>query len=140
MLDSKNKIVSSLPVAQYLEALKTNRLLGLKCSSCGSITAPPRLACRECGSLDNEVVELTGKGSITTFTSIYIGVENRKGKTPYLVVMVKLDEGPWIMGNLEGTDPAKADMSLIDKRVVMKNPVRDKVPLQDIAPVFYLEN
>lgn len=140
MINRINKIESKLTNTQYLEGLKTNRLLGLKCGSCGFFTTPPRLACRECGCLDNEVVELTGKGTITTFTSVYIGVESRKGKTPYLVIMVKLDEGPWIMGNLEGTDPATADMSLIDKRVVMKNPSGENVPLQNIAPVFYLEN
>lgn len=129
-----------ISVREYQEALKNNRLMGLKCRDCGFVTAPPRLACRECGSLDNEVVQLSGKGAVVTFTSIYVGVESRRGKTPYLVVMVKLDEGAWIMGDLEGVDPAAAGMDLIGKRVVMKNPPLDKIPPEGIAPIFFLES
>ena len=106
----------------------------------GFITAPPRLACRQCASLDNEVVQLTGKGAIVTFTSIHVGVSNRRGKTPYLVVMVKLDEGPWIMGDLEGVDPSTTTLDLIDKRVVLKNPALEKIPPEGIAPIFVLDN
>jgi uncharacterized protein len=125
---------------EYFEALKDNRLFGRKCKKCGFITSPPRLACRDCGSLENETVELSGKGTIVTFTSIHVGVESRRGKTPYLVIMVKLDEGPWIMGDLDGVDAAKADMSLIDKRVVMKNPHYDAIPAEGIPPTFVLES
>jgi uncharacterized OB-fold protein len=129
-----------LSVRQYYEGLNNNRLLGLKCTACGAITTPPRLACRQCGSLENETTQLAGKGSILTFTSIHVGVENRRGKTPYLVVMIKLDEGPWIMANLEGVDPSMATVDLIDKRVVMNNPPCDKTPAEGIAPVFILES
>lgn len=131
---------SKISIQEYMKALKDNRLMGLKCRECGFITAPPRLACRKCGSLDNEVVQLSGKGAVVTFTSIHIGVESRKGKTPYLVAMVKLDEGPWIMGNLEGLDAATATLDLIGKRVVMKNPPLETIPPQGIAPLFVLEN
>lgn len=129
-----------LTTAEYLGALKNNRLLGLKCKECGFITTPPRAACRQCGGLENQTVELAGKGTIVTFTSIHIGVESRRGKTPYLVVMVKLDEGPWIMGNLEGVDPSHVTLDLMDKRVIMKNPVYEVVPVEGIAPVFFLES
>jgi uncharacterized protein len=129
-----------LTTAEYLEALKNNRLLGLKCKECDFITTPPRVACRQCGGLDNQTVELAGKGTIVTFTSIHLGVESRRGKTPYLVVMVKLDEGPWIMGNLEGVDPSNVTLDLIGKRVIMKNPVCETVPAEGIAPIFFLES
>jgi uncharacterized protein len=125
---------------KYFEALKNNRLLGLKCKECGFITTPPRLACRNCGGFENQIVELSGKGTIVTFTSIRVGVESRRGKTPYLVVMVKTDEGPWIMGNLEGIDQSYTALDLIDKRVIMKNPVYETVPAEGIAPTFFLES
>jgi uncharacterized protein len=129
-----------ITVKAYQEALKDNRLLGLKCKDCGFITTPPRLACRECGSLENEIVQLSGRGAIATFTSIHVGVESRKGKTPYLVAMVKLDEGPWIMGNLEGIDASAATLDLVDKKVVMKVPHVETIPPEGIAPLFVLEN
>ncbi len=121
-----------LTVKEYLAALAENRLLGLKCKSCGFITVPPRLACRRCGKFDSEITQLTGRGKIATFTSIYVPSENHRGKTPYLVVLVELDEGPWIMGNLQGTDPSTATCELMDKRVAML-----KVPL---SIPFKMEN
>ncbi len=131
----------TITVKDYLAALKENRLLGVKCRECGFITAPPRLACRKCSGQDTELVELTGKGKIATFTSVNVAVESRREKRPYLVVLVALDEGPWIMGNLCGTDPTTATIDLIDKRVVMRNPIvtGEPEPADGPAPQFYLE-
>jgi uncharacterized protein len=131
---------AKITVKEYYEALKNNRLVGCKCKECGFITSPPRLGCRKCSSLENELVQLSGKGTIVTFTSIHLGVESRKGKTPYLVVVVSLDEGPWIMGNLEEVNAATADMNLIGKKVVMKNPFCETIPAEGIAPTFILES
>lgn len=131
---------TKISVEKYLSALGENRLLGLKCRSCGFITVPPRPVCRQCTGQDAEVVELSGKGKVMTFTSVHIPPENRRGKTPYLVALIELDEGPWIMGNLEGCDPALASLELIDRRVIMKNmpPSGEKDPKGGIAPQFYL--
>jgi uncharacterized OB-fold protein len=107
----------------YNEALKQNKLLGLKCRSCGAITVPPKMVCRQCASPDMEIVELKGGGKIRTFTTVFVGAEGREGEVPYIIVMVELDDGPWIMGNLEGIDPKQASMELIGKKVKMGNKV-----------------
>jgi uncharacterized protein len=109
----------ALSVKEYLAALQDHRLLGVKCKKCGFITAPPRLACRKCASYDTGVVELSGRGKIATFTSVHVPTESRRGQTPYLVVLVELEEGPWIMGNLQGVDPSAVTLELIDKKVTM---------------------
>jgi len=133
---------SKITVKEYLAALKENRLLGLKCQQCGFVTTPPRAACRKCAGFESKVVELSGKGRITTFTSVYIAPQDRQGKTPYLVVMVELDEGPWIMGNLSGIAPNQATIDLIGKRVTMNNllisgkPNPENIP----SPMFVLDN
>jgi len=108
-----------LTFKEYNEALKQDRLLGLRCRACGALTVPPKMACRKCASLDTEVTELKGSGKIKTFTTVYVAAEGREGEVPYTIVMVELDEGPWLMGNLEGIDPKKAGMELIGKRVQM---------------------
>ena len=127
----------------YNEALKQNKLLGLKCHSCGAITTPPKMACRQCGSMDMEVVELKTDGKIKTFTTVYVGAEGRESEVPYILVIVELEEGNWIMGNLEGIDPKTASMELIGKKVKMGNKVfaGDKYSAGDSArPVFSLLN
>ena len=112
-----------LAFKEYNEALKNNRLLGLKCSECGAITVPPKMVCRTCASSAMEVIELGGNGEIKTFTTINVASEGREDEIPYIVVMVELDEGPWIMGNLAGIDPGEASMELIGKRVKMGHKV-----------------
>ncbi len=112
-----------LTFKNYSEALKKNKLLGLKCSSCGTITVPPKMVCRKCASPDIDIVELSGKGKIQTFTIINVAPEGREDEAPYFIVLTELDEGPWIMGNLEGIDPAEATMELIGKRVKMGHKV-----------------
>jgi len=127
----------------YNEALKQNRLLGLKCKACGALTVPPKMACRQCGSFDMEVVEVKTTGKIRTFTTVFVGAEGRESEVPYIIVIVELDEGPWLMGNLDGIDPKTASMDLIGKKVKMGNKVfpGDKYSAGEAArPMFRVES
>jgi len=45
-----------LTFKSYNEALKTNKLLGLKCKDCGAITVPPKMACTRCTSPNMDIV------------------------------------------------------------------------------------
>ena len=112
-----------LTFKEYNEALKEDKLLGLKCKECGVITVPPKMVCRKCASLDLEIVQLTGKGKIQTFTVNNVASEGREDEVPYTIVLVELDEGPWIMGNLAGIDPNEVTMEVIGKRVKMGHKV-----------------
>ena len=125
----------------YNEALKQNKLLGLKCQSCGAITVPPKMVCRQCTSPDMQITELKGEGKIRTFTTVFVAAEGREDELPYTIVMVELGEGPWIMGNLTGIDPKEASMELVGKKVMMGNSIfpGDKYSAGEGArPVFSL--
>ena len=132
-----------LTFKEYNEALKENKLLGLKCQQCGTVTVPPKMVCRKCASPNMEVVELTGKGKIQTYTTCNVAPEGREDEVPYVILLVELDEGPWVMGNLTGIDPTAATMELIGKRVkIGDNKVfpGDKYSAGDGArPLFNLE-
>lgn len=129
-----------ISVKEYFAALKQNKLLGVKCKNCGFVTAPPRLSCRRCGGQETDNIELSGRGKITTFTSVCIPPENRRGKAPYLVVMVELEEGSWIMGDLIGPDPSTAAIDLIGRPVKMDNSSLDvSDPKSDAAPQFIIQ-
>ncbi len=112
-----------LTFKDYNEALKKNKLLGLKCNECGAITVPPKMVCRTCTSPDMDIVEIGSKGKIVTFTTVNVASEGRQDEVPYIIVLVELDEGPWIMGNLIDIDPNEATMELIGKRVKMGHKV-----------------
>ena len=102
---------------KYQEYLQEDRIIGLKCGQCGAVNFPPMAVCRECSGREFEEVPLKGEGTIRTFTVIRVAPEGRK--PPYIIAMVELDEGPYVMGNLEGLSPDSATMELIGKRVHM---------------------
>jgi len=112
-----------LAFKEYNRALKQNKLLGLKCQECGAITVPPQMVCGKCASSAMDIVELNGRGEVQTFTTVYVAAEGRQDEIPYIIVLVRLDEGPWIMGDLIGIDPDQATMELIGRRVVMGHKV-----------------
>lgn len=131
-----------LSFKDYNEALKQNKLLGLRCKQCNAITVPPKIACGGCASTDMDIVQLSGKGSIQTFTTVFVPPEGREPEAPYIIVLVELDEGPWLMGNLVGVDPNKVTMEIVGKRVMMGHAVfpGDKYSAgEEARPVFSLE-
>lgn len=105
----------ALTFERYLKGLEQGKFLGLRCKKCRAVTFPPLGVCRDCKGTELERCELGGEGVIRTFTVIRVAPEGRK--PPYVVAMAALDEGPWVLGNLEGVNPDEADMGLIGKRV-----------------------
>jgi uncharacterized OB-fold protein len=106
-----------LPYQHYQEGLARGVFQGLKCGRCGSITFPPMAVCRDCSDADLEPVLLSGRGWVRTFTVVRVPPEGRT--FPYVVAMVELEEGPWVMGNLIDLDPDQASMDLMGKEVRM---------------------
>ncbi|MBN1855755.1 MAG: Zn-ribbon domain-containing OB-fold protein [Dehalococcoidia bacterium] len=106
-----------LTFKDYNKALKKGHLMGLKCNDCGQYTCPPKIACQECGSTNLEAVHMKGTGKVVTYTVSYVPAEGRDAEVPYTIVMVQLDEGPWLMGNLTDVDPNRVDTELIGKSV-----------------------
>jgi len=89
-----------------------------------------------------DVVELSGKGEVQTFSTVFVPPEGREPEIPYTIVIVELDEGPWIMGNLTGIEPDKVTMEIMGNRVKMEHAVfpGDKYSAGDGArPLFSLE-
>jgi uncharacterized OB-fold protein len=130
-----------LTFKEYSEALKENRLLGLKCRQCATICVPPRMVCCKCLSPDMDIIELSGRATIQTLTTVFVPAEGREDEAPYTIVLAELEEGPWLMGNLAGVEPEKATMELIGRRLKLGNKVfpGDKYSAGEGArPVFYL--
>ena len=70
-------------------------LIGSECPACKKTEFPGRQVCRECGSETVEKV-MNGKGKIESFTAIHTAPEGFESQTPYVVALVRLDEGPLI--------------------------------------------
>lgn len=98
----------------FIEGFKAGKFLGLKCRQCGAYTVPPQKVCSECQSEDMDVVELSRKGELKTFTVIYVGAEGFPA--PYTVGLVELAEGPWVTANIIDFPPEKATMEIIGRK------------------------
>lgn len=126
---------------QYFSELKENRLVGLKCLDCGAVTVPPKATCEQCSTTNLETTVLSGEGVIRTFTVIRVAPEGLTA--PYIVTLVELDEGPWLMGNLDAVDPDQATMALIGKRVKLGHKVIPQMAYtagESVVPLFSLKN
>ena len=124
----------------FYEGLKEGKLLGLVCKSCGKYTVPAKICCAECGSTEIEAVQLSGKGKIKTYTVIRVAPE---GFTPpYILAMVELEEGPWLMGNVEGCGTELSDAELIEKNVILGHKVHPPAVYsagEAVSIAFFLE-
>jgi uncharacterized protein len=72
-------------------------MLGTKCETCGKHFFPPRTFCPDCRRAGKiEDYKFVGRGTIVTYSVIHTASEQYEHLTPYVVAIVKLDEGPQI--------------------------------------------
>ncbi|HIH16323.1 MAG TPA: Zn-ribbon domain-containing OB-fold protein [Candidatus Diapherotrites archaeon] len=69
------------------------RLIGNACKACGETYYPAKEQC-PCGGKEFAAQQFSGKGRLLTFTEVKAAPEVFESKTPYVIGIVKLDEGP----------------------------------------------
>lgn len=83
-------------------------LFGVRCGSCGRIFFPPRMVCPEChrksiGKM--EKIKLKGEGEVFSFSIVHDTPSQLEMLKPYVVAMVKLDEGIMVTGQVIDIEP-----------------------------------
>ena len=76
---------------RFLRGMREGRILGQRCPSCRKVYVPPRGSCPRCGVATQEEVEISGKGTVTTFCIVRIPSENLSVKPPYAAAHILLD-------------------------------------------------
>ena len=85
--------------------------MGVRCRSCGKLSAEARPMCQDCHGRDMEWFRFSGRGQLSAFTCISV-VPNSMGEkgfgrdNPYCSGIVTLEEGPRISGLILGVDAA----------------------------------
>lgn len=80
-------------------------LVGEVCPRCGKTLFPPRDVCPECGGPARTAFELSGRGSVYSYTTMYHAPDAFTDQTPYVVALVKLEEGPLVTAQITDVDP-----------------------------------
>ncbi|MCQ2511950.1 MAG: zinc ribbon domain-containing protein [Lachnospiraceae bacterium] len=57
-------------VRKFYDELNNGKIMGRRCTACGAVEFPPRIACNECGNFETEWVEMSGDGMVTDIISV----------------------------------------------------------------------
>lgn len=83
------------------------RLIGKECPYCQAKIFPPRDICPDCGKKTEILYQFSGKGEIYSHTTVYEAPSGFEEQTPYVIALIKLEEGPLVTAQLTDPDPKK---------------------------------
>jgi len=92
----------------WRETRSRYNLIGNRCGICGTVYFPPRPVCVRChresiGRM--EEFRLKGSGEVQTHTIVHEPRPNFEIQVPYILAIVKLDEGPSVLGQVVDCSP-----------------------------------
>ncbi len=102
-------------------------LIGKACD-CGELYFPPRDVCLKCGKSVLKDHRFQGEGEITTFTVIRTSSPDPEGEIteracrdiPYVLAIVKLEEGPKLTAEIVDCDPKEVKIGMKVSQVFRK--------------------
>jgi uncharacterized OB-fold protein len=99
----------------YWLGAREHRLVILRCRACQEYVHPPRTRCAACRSLELEPTEVSGRGTVYSWSVMHSpGNPGFEDKLPFVVLVVELDEQARLItiGNLVDGDPADLRIGL----------------------------
>ena len=94
-------------MSEHRAALADGRLAFQRCSPCGHAWLPPRDACPRCLSPEHRWEDASGTARIISWVIYHRAFHPAfADRVPYNVVVVELAEGPRLISNVIGGEPA----------------------------------
>lgn len=119
-MERETAIERPFTAAAFQAYLNEGKLMGSRNRATGEVFAPPRPIDPGTHGEEMEWVELSGRGTLVAFTSVYIGpsamVAAGYDRTkPYVAGIVALEEGPRISAQILGVDARQPDLAWIGR-------------------------
>ena len=112
----------------------TDKFMLPRCGDCGKFHFYPRPACPHCQGARLSWAQASGRGEVYSYSTVHRAPsEAFKADVPYVVAIVKTDEGPHLLSRIVGISP---DRMKIGMRLRVKMAVKAEVAL----PVFESES
>ncbi len=120
----------------FWQAAKGGRLVMQRCHSCNELVWCPRPSCVECGGENLTWDELSGRGTVYSFTIIRQlagrGARAFEKEIPYVIAWVDLEEGPRFYTNIVGCEVDDVEIGMAVE--VVFDPVSDDISLPKFKP------
>ncbi|MBB3940481.1 hypothetical protein GGR39_002138 [Novosphingobium fluoreni] len=117
----------------FWDALREGRLMIARCGACGKVHYYPRPMCPSCWSEDVSLVEVTGRGTLYTWSTVYVNdLPPFNTKVPYVAAQVDLEEGVRLTTMV--VDAAPQDLEIGMKLQVVFEAISDDVTIPVFAP------
>jgi len=117
---------------EFWEAADAGRLVAQRCQGCGLLRHPPRPMCPHCHSLEYEVTDLAGTGTVYSYSVLHYP-QIPVFDYPVVAVIIEVEEGVRIVSNLEDVSPE--DVCIGMRVAVRFVPTRDDVAVPVFAPL-----
>ncbi len=92
-------------VENFYKYCVQRKLMGTECVKCGHLTCPPRGICPQCSGTKIKWIQLTGHGTLLTYTVIHFPPTQFQALAPYAVGIVEMKEGPRLPGMIRNIKP-----------------------------------
>jgi len=101
----------------WRETPRRYNLGGSRCTVCGTIYFPPRAVCPECTSHRQSIekmvpFQLSGYGEVLSYTVVHEPAEGFEMQVPYVLALVKTEEGPVLTGQVVDVEPPNVRIGL----------------------------
>lgn len=105
-------------VDAFAERLRAGEICGSRCRACGHASFPPRADCRRCLSPDFELVPVSGRGRLWTWTRITAAPRGFEAYAPYVLGVVELEDGGRALAPLGASVPEESLAMGMELRLV----------------------
>jgi uncharacterized OB-fold protein len=119
---------------EYWEGTSRGELRIQRCRSCGDAYFYPRPFCPSCSSRDVEWFTASGRATLHTYVIVHRGAHGFQDWTPYVIAIVQLDEGPRMMSNVIGVEPAAENLPVGLPLEVTFEPLSDTITIPLFKP------
>jgi uncharacterized OB-fold protein len=85
------RFTAGLAQSRFLKGLSEGRFLGQRCPRCHKVYVPPRGSCPTDGVPTTDEVELSNRGTVTTYCVVNVPFQGQSIEIPYICAQVLLD-------------------------------------------------
>jgi uncharacterized OB-fold protein len=106
---------ASADTLPWWQAAAAHRLVVQRCTRCGTVRHPPGPLCPACRSFEHEWSELSGRGTVYTFTVVHQAfVPSLVDQLPYVVAAVELEGGGGarLVTNVVDVEPSQVGVGM----------------------------